>query len=351
MKTEKSSKQVVLEATDISIGYKRGKKVLKEVHRGLSFELQAGELTCLLGPNGAGKSTLLRSLGASQSLLQGEIRLQEKTLSSYRERELSRLIGLVLTEKSTAGALRVHELVALGRHPHTGFFGRMSAHDHAIVDKAMASAGILDKRSCYVAELSDGERQKVMIAKALAQESPIIILDEPTSFLDIISRIEIMNLLRQLARENNKAILLSTHDLEQALLTADKLWLLSREEGLIQGTPEELIFSNAMDRLFPHRNITFDKLTGSFRLPVTEPDPVIVSAGPELFFWSKNLLNRYGFTALSTPKIEEPAPSCPRLVVESADSIRWEVPGESSVFIPGFGALARYLSELRSSGN
>lgn len=290
-----TGKRSILTAQNLSIGYKRGNKILKCVHKGLTFDLRIGELTCLLGPNGAGKSTLLRTLGASQSPLEGEIYLEKKSIVRYGEKELARKISLVLTEKTFAGALRVKELVALGRHPHTGFFGRLSSYDYAIIDKAMSDTGILDKKESYVAELSDGERQKAMIAKALTQESPIIILDEPTSFLDIISRIEMMHLLHELAHKHRKAILLSTHDLEQALLSADQLWLLSKKDGLKTGNPEDLIFGGAIDHLFEHRHILLDKLSGSFRRQHKNTRLIKINADPEHTFWTRNLLNRYGF--------------------------------------------------------
>ena len=146
----------------------------------------------------------------------------------------------------------------MGRQPHTGFFGRLHPKDHLIIKEALDAVGIAHKAESYTAELSDGERQKVMIAKALVQECPLIILDEPTAFLDVVSRIEIMTLLHQLAVEQNKAILLSTHDIEQALVLSDKLWLLSKETGLQCGVTEDMILNHRMDTLFSHSNIRFD---------------------------------------------------------------------------------------------
>lgn len=285
----------ILKADNLSVGYKKGKTIINQVHRNLSFELRKRELTCLLGPNGAGKSTLLRTLGATQQPLNGAIYLDEKPLHTYSQKSLSKKVSLVLTEKTFAGALRVKELVALGRHPHTGFFGRLSQHDYRVVEKAMADTGITYKKDVYMAELSDGERQKAMIAKALAQESPLIILDEPTSFLDITSRIEIMYLLRDLARKNNKAILLSTHDLEQALMLSDHLWLLSKENGLYSGNPEDLIFNGAIDQLFPHQHIQLDRESGTFRHNLEKYTPVSIDADSVYIYWTRNLLNRYGF--------------------------------------------------------
>lgn len=159
------------------------------------------ELTCLLGPNGAGKSTLLRTLSAFQLPLEGELWLEGRPLRDYSEREKSRKIGVVLTDKTQAGGLTVYELVSLGRQPHTGFWGRLNREDHKLVEEALTAVGISHKAANYVAELSDGERQKVMIAKALVQECPLILLDEPTAFLDVVSRIEIMTLLHTCPRQ------------------------------------------------------------------------------------------------------------------------------------------------------
>lgn len=219
---------VVIEAKDLTIGYRHGKRG-EVVHSHLNFALCRGELTCLLGSNGAGKSTLLRTLAAVQPPLSGDITLLGKPLASYSPKERSREIGIVLTDKTQAGGLSVRELVALGRQPHTGFFGRLGKEDHEIIDHALEAVGMAEKASKYTAELSDGERQKVMIAKALVQECPLILLDEPTAFLDVVSRIEIMTLLHRLASEEQRAILMSTHDIEQALVLGDKLWLLKKE--------------------------------------------------------------------------------------------------------------------------
>ena len=216
----------VIEAENLSIGYRDGSKARQELYDSLTFSLYRGELTCLLGTNGAGKSTLLRTLGASQPALSGTLFLEGRSLYDYSATEISRRIGLVLTDRSLAGGLRVRELVALGRYPYTGFFGRLNRSDEKIVEYSLDRVGIKHKASDYFSELSDGERQKVMIAKALAQECPVVLLDEPTAFLDVPSRIEIISLLRELATAEKKTILFSTHDMEQALLLSDRLWLL-----------------------------------------------------------------------------------------------------------------------------
>ncbi|MCU6769833.1 ABC transporter ATP-binding protein [Barnesiella propionica] len=286
-------KAPVISAKNLCIGYNSGKKGEKRIHEHIALDLFPGELTCLLGPNGAGKSTLLRTMAASQPPIEGTLELEGKILSRYSERELSRKIGVVLTDKTQTGGLSVYELVSLGRQPHTGFFGRLNRHDKEIVEESIEAVGIGHKKKNYMAELSDGERQKVMIAKALAQECPLILLDEPTAFLDVVSRIEIMSLLHQIANRQKKTILLSTHDMEQALILADKLWLLSREGGLVCGTTEDIILDGYMDSLFSKDDIRFDLLHGVYYPTVKWSREIFVDTPDEtLTHWTVNALNR-----------------------------------------------------------
>lgn len=300
-------KKAVITATDLCIGY-RTHKGEKKIHEHLSFHLYPGELTSLLGANGAGKSTLLRTLAASQPFLSGELHLSGRPLPSYSEKERSRTIGVVLTDKTQAGGLTVYELVALGRQPHTGFFGRLHEKDHLIIREALQAVGIAHKAQSYTAELSDGERQKVMIAKALVQECPLIILDEPTAFLDVVSRIEIMTLLHKLAAEQNKAVLLSTHDIEQALVLSDKLWLLSKERGLQCGVTEDMILNHKMDTLFSHSDIQFDYDHGVYYPIVNGTRNICVEAeNGTLLHWTINALNRHGYTCLPATERDKTA--------------------------------------------
>ncbi len=319
-------KEPIVSAADLTIGYRTGKRVTR-VHEHLSFQLYPGELTCLLGANGTGKSTLLRTLAASQPALAGELLLEGRALSLYSEKERSRRIGMVLTDKTQAGGLTVYELVALGRQPHTGFFGRLHRHDHVLIAEALEAVGIAHKARSYTAELSDGERQKVMIAKALVQECPLILLDEPTAFLDVVSRIEIMNLLHNLAVEHQKAILLSTHNIEQALVLADKLWLLSRENGLECGVTEDLILNHRMDDLFGRPDIQFDYAHGVYYPIVDGKNRIIVEAEDDtLLHWTVNALNRRHYACVppvpentSLPSLRTIAPD--RLVLNQAGKI------------------------------
>ena len=292
-------KKIVIQGQDLSIGYRTG-KLEKIVHEHLNFQLHAGELTCLLGANGTGKSTLLRTLSASQPALSGTLDILGKPLAEYTEKERSRTIGVVLTDKTFAGGLSVYELVGLGRQPHTGFFGRLSKEDKRIIEEAMEHVGIAHKARSYTAELSDGERQKVMIAKALVQECPLILLDEPTAFLDVVSRIEIMHLLHRLAVEQQKAILLSTHDIEQALVLSDKLWLLSKEHGLQTGVTEDIILSHQMENLFDKKDIRFDYDHGVYYPLANGQKKIAVSSEDKtLLHWAINALNRHGYQCVS----------------------------------------------------
>jgi iron complex transport system ATP-binding protein len=287
--------EVVIKANDISIGYVDSKHK-NTLYENLSFDLYKGELVCLIGANGAGKSTLLRTISASQPILKGNILIDNQDINSLSEKELSQRLGLVLTDKTSTGGLLVRELVELGRYPYTGFFGQLTGNDKDIVQKAMRDVGIAYKAQSYMAELSDGERQKAMIAKALAQECPVVLLDEPTAFLDIESRIEIMNLLHNLAMYRNKTILLSTHDIDMALLLADRLWLLSGEKGLTSGVTEDVIFSGKMDNFFKGGNIVFDRYTGNFLPRRANNKKVYLKAHGILYHWTKNMLERNGFS-------------------------------------------------------
>lgn len=249
-----------VELSQLSIGYstKKGQRI---VAKGISATIRPGELTCLLGANGVGKSTLLRTLSAFQPKLEGSIMIGGHEIGQYTPAELSRLIGVVLTEKPDVRNMTVTELVSLGRSPYTGFWGTCTAADRAIVEQALQQVGISELSHRLVDTLSDGERQKVMVAKALAQQTPVIYLDEPTAFLDFPSKVEVMLLLRRISQQGGKTIFLSTHDLELALQIADCLWLMDRTTGLSIGTPRQLASQGLLGRFVERRGISFDATT------------------------------------------------------------------------------------------
>jgi iron complex transport system ATP-binding protein len=254
-----------LQISQLSIGYKRRKRAFV-VAENLSATLRCGELTCLIGANGIGKSTLMRTLAAFQPALAGEVLVEGKPINSYSGSELSKIISVVLTERVDVLNLSVSELAGMGRNPYTGFWGALRTDDKRIVQEALRQVGAAHLSNRPVETLSDGERQKVMIAKALAQQTPVIFLDEPTAFLDFPSKAEILQMLHSLSRTTGKTIFLSTHDLDLALQVADTLWLMDQSRGLTVGSPEQLAQSGCMENLFPNKNVAFDSRTYRFNL-------------------------------------------------------------------------------------
>lgn len=249
----------------VSIGYKT-RQGQKTVVQDINASLRQGELTCLLGRNGAGKSTLLRTLAAFQPALAGSISVDGRPLQSFGAKELAQRIGIVLTERPDVQQMTVWELVAMGRSPYTGFWGRLDSDDHQVVQEAIDMVGIVLLADRLVTTLSDGERQKVMIAKTLAQQTSIIYLDEPTAFLDYPSKVDTLLLLRRICREQHKTVFLSTHDLELALQVADRLWLMEPERLSI-GTPRELADSGVLSHFIEEGSgVTLDNATLSIRI-------------------------------------------------------------------------------------
>lgn len=285
----------VLNAKDLTVGYRKGNST-SPVISGLNLSLSRGKLVALIGANGIGKSTLLRTLVGNQPPLEGEVSISGIRIGEISRKDLSLLLGIVNTERTQAGALTVREVVSLGRQPYTGFLGILSKNDKSIVEKAMQDAGILHKASSFLAELSDGERQKVMIAKALAQCTPIIILDEPTAFLDVASRMETMLLLHNLAHKQNKAVLLSSHDLSQSMMLADELWVVTNDQKIISGNTEDVVFSGAMDSIFASSIISFDLLQGDFCINLDSQYDIKLNCNDKILKkWIGNALKRNGY--------------------------------------------------------
>lgn len=225
----------------LSIGYTVSRRQHVVVDD-LTGVFPAATLTCLVGRNGTGKSTLLRTLAGLQQPLVGSVLIDDTPLNNLSAIERARLIGVVLTQRLEVQNLTVREVVAMGRSPYTGFFGTLSKADWEVVDEALRQVGMSPWADRYVQMLSDGERQKVMIAKALAQQTPVLVLDEPTAFLDYPSKVEMMKLLCRLAKEMDKTIVLSTHDIELAAKIATRFLLLS-ENGLQEVQASEILMS------------------------------------------------------------------------------------------------------------
>lgn len=250
-----------IELCKLSIGH-GGKALLPPI----DLTVPGGSLTVLVGANGAGKSTLLHTIGATLPAVSGRVLIDGEDVRAMSRKQLARKVALVYTERYTSGGLTVRELVGMGRHPYTGLFGRLSATDRAIVDEAMADTGISAKADNFVSDISDGERQKAMIARALAQQTPVILLDEPTNFLDVASRIEVMTLIKRLVTEKGLTALISTHDVSAALPLADNVLVLlpgDAEPAAVHPRDSEQTRAR-LERVFADRGIVFD--SGTFRM-------------------------------------------------------------------------------------
>lgn len=284
----------VLHTENLAIGYHRNKKPFK-VAESLNVSLYEGEMVCLLGPNGSGKSTLIRTLAGMQDSLNGEIYLFDDRLDSLNRKALARTMGLVLTDQITIGNLRVYDLVSFGRSPYTGWFGTLQPNDREKVLWAIQATGLESFVERDITRLSDGERQKVMIARALAQDTSLIMLDEPTAHLDLPNRVEIIRLLRELARNTQKTILFSTHELDLALKVADRIWLMNDNGELADGVPEDLVLNGSFEQAFHREKVTFDRKTGSFQIHEKPNYKVRLSGDPTGCFWTRRALEREGF--------------------------------------------------------
>ncbi|MEL6407086.1 MAG: ABC transporter ATP-binding protein [Chloroflexota bacterium] len=293
----------VLETHDLAVGYDMPRKPRVTVADNLNLALQAGELVCLLGPNGAGKSTLMRTIAGMQKALAGDVVLAGQSLANIQPRQLAKMLSVVLTDRPNVGLLNGYALVALGRHPYTDWTGRLSRYDEAVVRWAVDAVNARDLAERPILELSDGQRQKLMIARALAQESELIILDEPTAFLDLPRRAEIMQLLRHLAAETGRAILLSTHDLDLALRSADTLWLMAHGKIYV-GAPEDLVLDGTFEAAFRGEGVHFDRTTGSFEVNRQRAGMVCVRGHGIPHTWTRRALQRAGYTLDDNAPIE-----------------------------------------------
>lgn len=331
----------LLSTQNLAIGYKSGNKS-NFISQNLNLNLLPGQLVCLLGPNGAGKSTLMRTLGGLQSALSGGITIEGKLLSELAQGELAQKLSLVLTEKIEAGNLTVNEVVTLGRTPYTGWLGTLNSIDKEKINEALKATDTFDYKERRMHQLSDGERQKVMLARALAQDTDLILLDEPTAHLDLPSRVEMMHLLHTLARQTNKAILLSTHELDLALQAADQLWLMKKNGEMITGLPEDLVLNGAFESTFAKTGFYFDRNSGTFTI---HRDAVAfhvqVFGNSELIFWTKRALQREGI-GIDTNDILAPKIT----ISEVAGSIQWQL--EWQEINSAFSTLESLLNVIRT---
>lgn len=325
-----------LRTVDLAVGYK-SRRTSTVVLAGLNLSVKAGELVCLLGPNGTGKSTLLRTIAGIQPPLSGSVELDGIKIGQLSRMELARRLGIVLTERPMVGALSAYRLVELGRYPHLDWYGRLSPKDHDVVKRAIRAVAaehlaIRDSNS-----LSDGERQRFMIARALAQEPSILLLDEPTAFLDVPSRVQVMGLLRRLARDEHLAIVVSTHDLELALRMADTLWLVAPGGKLHAGTPEDIILDGSLAEAFQAENIRFQPEERAFRLAINTRGRALVRGTGLHAALAAAVLEREGYQVVSDG-------ACAFEVSITPGSPRWQLlMNDQSHTGDSFSSLAEFV--------
>lgn len=309
------SNAIHLHAKNLSVGYVNGshKNLLFE---NIDLELRAGELVCFMGANGIGKSSLIRTLAGLQTpLSNATITANNSGVERNANRDgLERAVSVVLTDPLHAVNMTVIELVTLGRYPYLDWNVKLTNEDCDVIHQAIQDTHIQSLTNKKLYELSDGQLQMAMIARALAQDTPVILLDEPTAHLDLNNRVEIMNLLRRLARTANKAILVATHELDLALQTADLIWLAGQDKKLIIGIPEDLVLNGSFDEIFQLKG--FDLKTGKvFHEAWRNKSVNLVGNGYE-YLWTKNALERNGFI------VDNKASSKIR-ILSGAESITW----------------------------
>jgi len=288
----------ILQTSSLTIGYAQHKTPVI-VQFDLNLMVRSGEMVCLIGPNGSGKSTLLRTLCGLQYAVGGQSFVKGVDIQKISNHERALLISLVLTDRIDVEHATVKAIVAMGRHPYSNWWGNVSEEDDVKVNEAIRLVHLEEKTGSLLTELSDGERQRVMIAKAFVQDTPIIILDEPTAHLDLPNRVEIMLLLHKLAHETGKTIVISTHELDMALQAADRIWLMTAGKGVEVGVPEDLVLNGNFSKAFMSDNFVFNPSNGNFSMNYQLTKQVEVSGDKTRMYWTLRALARAGYAAVA----------------------------------------------------
>ena len=252
----------ILTTSNLSVGYS-SKKEIKTIATNINLNLKKGELIALIGANGIGKSTLLRTLIGIQPPLSGNVVLNGKNINEYDSISFAQNLSIVLTEKLPPSNLTVFEIIALGRQPYTNWLGNLSDNDISKINEAMELTQITSLAEKKHDEISDGQLQNVLVARALAQDTPLIILDEPTTHLDLLHKISLFKLLKKLAKETKKCILFSTHDIDMAIQISDEMIIMT-DENVVQDQPCNFISKGNFETLFKNEHIAFDREKGKF---------------------------------------------------------------------------------------
>ena len=285
----------ILKTDNLKIGYSSKKNNDNVLFENINLSGCEGELIALVGKNGVGKSTLLRNIAGLQNPLKGEIKYYDKPLNDFYRPDFAKMLSFVSTEIINVNNLKVFDLVSLGRFPHTNWFGKLKSDDISKSVRALQMVGMDDFSQKNINEISDGERQRVMIARTLAQDTKFIILDEPTAFLDLPNKYETVHLLNRLSKQENKTIIFSTHDLNIAIQEADKIWLMMDNE-IFEGAPEDLILNETFNKIFENTSLHFDKIKGDFRLKRKHTEKIGLSGEGAYYNWTKKALERLNFS-------------------------------------------------------
>lgn len=331
-----SERPDILKIESLRIGYGnfRKRRILLPP---LTASAYRGELVAVVGLNGIGKSTLLRSITGLQPSFGGSVLIDGRDIKEFPRLDLAKQLGYISTEIVRASNMTVHDLVALGRFPHTNWIGKIDETSREKIEDAIFRTGISSLSRRYVAELSDGERQRAMIARVLAQDAGIMVMDEPTAFLDISNKHEILNLMLNLVREG-RTIIFSTHDLNTALHQADRIWLILNE-GLTEGAPEDLILSGSMSRLFDSSKASFNLQDGSFSFSDEIRGSVGVQGSGIVKTWTEKAVRRAGYCVSS-------GTSEPYILTPETGSDRWVLVVKSSKMeFRTLYELVRYLGK------
>lgn len=291
-----SKREKILSIENSTIGYftRKKKNILIEIEK---LTVNRGQIIALIGINGSGKSSMLKSMAGINKFLNGEVLINGKKPESYNKRNLAQTLSFVSTKPIVFSHIDVFDFTLLGRYPHKNIFNTNNTHDELLVRQALNNVGMSNMAYSKLDSLSDGERQRVMIASALAQDTDIILLDEPASFLDIENKYLIYGILKKLAAEHNKTIIFSTHDLAIAIKFSDKLWLIN-EKKIIEGAPEDLICNNVFNNIFKNKDLNFDKVIMDYQFKPHLPGKVKIvnNSGKEyLFSAAQNFFRRNGF--------------------------------------------------------
>lgn len=334
----------IIALNNAAIGYKGKSNSAKVVKSGISVYALKGELVAVIGGNGVGKSTLLRTIAGFQPPFGGDVLIRGEQVNAYREKELALIMSFVSTEIIRVPNLSVFDLVSLGRYPYTNWFGKLLDEDRHIVEEAIKSVGLQGYENRMVNYISDGERQKAMIARTLAQDTNVIVLDEPTAFLDLSNKYEIVHILHELASEKGKTILFSTHDLTTAIAESDRIWLML-DNSVEQGAPEDLILNGNFESLFHNDHLFFDPEKGDFRFRKRTRRKAVVSGSGIALDWTIKAVERNGYDVIGLAEVS----SVKEMLIIDVAYPMWTVKQQAQTTkFSSLLSLCRFIKDLGS---